>query len=726
MKKEKTFDSISKKESEDEIFNEQDLSMCNSEKNSNFNLGRWQPEEHQRFIQAMFLYGNEWRKVQEYIGTRSSTQARSHAQKFFIRLKKRFSNENFPDIESIQRKSEKILNWIREYIPPEVTKNACEDSSRKFMKVIMNLMAPQNETKSRYKDENEISKDKFNPFSENYSPSYQNINLFNQNDSGSDNLFGSKSFYNCEQENSYSYKCPDDLKNLILDLDPSREFRVNKEQKIRIPLKNSTNNFVKENRIFKIVKDLKRKKRRMKKSQNHSKILQPISSVLSYVSRDTYKKDDFDDLEEFFKINPKVHNETCEVKEKKNFFVKDPCKDSTSNYNSSVNTQYFNPNHQNYINIVNINFEKPAIDGNSINNFNNFVAGNFNQKNYEKNDENTNINNKINLNYSNNASNQIGNNFSMINKENSNNNKNINYNNILNPNIFSNFNNLNKTGQNNMSTNSNNNNHPHLFSNCNLANNNVNYNNYGYNTSIGSNMNMHNYSNENPQDFGQSNSSATGTNYLSKILQELNELSRCTHPDDFAKLQRYVKTFLDICKLKNSNSSNNSSLLKIMNNLNLLANLNTPFNTSNNCNFYKNENNLPGTNIPNPTDPSMSNRKNKNNYKTMKSIHNDKEDVKFYYDNINSTNPFINGGNINLINNSELNEIKIEPSPTPLSKINQNKDLLELDSVFQSQREVNFDIDEDNMCNNFYLSNPAEQPKTDTLDFNLDEYFNNT
>jgi hypothetical protein len=32
-------------------------------------------------------YGNEWRQVQKHVGTRSSTQARSHAQKFFVKIK---------------------------------------------------------------------------------------------------------------------------------------------------------------------------------------------------------------------------------------------------------------------------------------------------------------------------------------------------------------------------------------------------------------------------------------------------------------------------------------------------------------------------------------------------------------------------------------------------------------------------------------------------------------
>lgn len=50
--------------------------------------GRWTKEEHERFVEAYKLYGKNWKKVQEYVGTRTTTQARSHAQKYFAKLQK--------------------------------------------------------------------------------------------------------------------------------------------------------------------------------------------------------------------------------------------------------------------------------------------------------------------------------------------------------------------------------------------------------------------------------------------------------------------------------------------------------------------------------------------------------------------------------------------------------------------------------------------------------------
>ena len=51
-------------------------------------IGRWNKDEHRKFIEAIIKYGNNWKDVQKYIDTRTSTQARSHAQKYFEKMKK--------------------------------------------------------------------------------------------------------------------------------------------------------------------------------------------------------------------------------------------------------------------------------------------------------------------------------------------------------------------------------------------------------------------------------------------------------------------------------------------------------------------------------------------------------------------------------------------------------------------------------------------------------------
>jgi SHAQKYF class myb-like DNA-binding protein len=58
-------------------------------------IGRWTKEEHKKFIEAIIKFGNDWKEVQAYINTRTSTQARSHAQKFFEKIKKNKILKNF-------------------------------------------------------------------------------------------------------------------------------------------------------------------------------------------------------------------------------------------------------------------------------------------------------------------------------------------------------------------------------------------------------------------------------------------------------------------------------------------------------------------------------------------------------------------------------------------------------------------------------------------------------
>lgn len=87
----------------------------NAYNNNNYFAGRWKSDEHQRFIDAIIKYGNNWRQVQKYVGTRSSTQTRSHAQKFFEKLKrsKIFKREKC----DFSKNSLKILHDIMKKLP---------------------------------------------------------------------------------------------------------------------------------------------------------------------------------------------------------------------------------------------------------------------------------------------------------------------------------------------------------------------------------------------------------------------------------------------------------------------------------------------------------------------------------------------------------------------------------------------------------------------------------
>jgi len=61
-----------------------------NEDNYSGNNGRWAKNEHLRFLAGCLKYGNNWKKVETYVKTRTSTQIRSHAQKYLKKLEKKY------------------------------------------------------------------------------------------------------------------------------------------------------------------------------------------------------------------------------------------------------------------------------------------------------------------------------------------------------------------------------------------------------------------------------------------------------------------------------------------------------------------------------------------------------------------------------------------------------------------------------------------------------------
>lgn len=70
--------------------------------NGNSVQGRWHKSEHDRFIEAIKKFGKDWKSVEQYIETRSGSQIRSHAQKFFNRIIKKYEIDKTEVINFIQ------------------------------------------------------------------------------------------------------------------------------------------------------------------------------------------------------------------------------------------------------------------------------------------------------------------------------------------------------------------------------------------------------------------------------------------------------------------------------------------------------------------------------------------------------------------------------------------------------------------------------------------------
>lgn len=53
-----------------------------------YNQGRWTQVEHLIFLACILQFGKDWKKIEFYVQTRSSSQARSHAQKVLKKMDK--------------------------------------------------------------------------------------------------------------------------------------------------------------------------------------------------------------------------------------------------------------------------------------------------------------------------------------------------------------------------------------------------------------------------------------------------------------------------------------------------------------------------------------------------------------------------------------------------------------------------------------------------------------
>jgi len=111
-----------------------DMTTLNSRRNEKLNSGRWKADEHNKFLSAIIDHGNDWKLVQKCIKSRSSTQARSHAQKFLLKLRKKLKIE--PDGTNKLSK-DAIDKIVKEIVETSAYKNNPFFDKEKLVKLIM-------------------------------------------------------------------------------------------------------------------------------------------------------------------------------------------------------------------------------------------------------------------------------------------------------------------------------------------------------------------------------------------------------------------------------------------------------------------------------------------------------------------------------------------------------------------------------------------------------------
>lgn len=103
-------------------------------------------------MEALKRYGKEWQKVQQHVSTRTSTQARSHAQKFFVKLdKKSLTLDEFLKDLDLKEVEKTLLASGMDNTDYDEEREVNMVANRKLKGSVMNIALPTpGEDKKRY------------------------------------------------------------------------------------------------------------------------------------------------------------------------------------------------------------------------------------------------------------------------------------------------------------------------------------------------------------------------------------------------------------------------------------------------------------------------------------------------------------------------------------------------------------------------------------------------
>ena len=167
--------------------------------------GRWKFKEHMLFLEGLDKYGPNWKKICPLIKTRTPNQVRSHAQKFFLKLKQvkdeqlgiDFTSDNINsirdminNIKSINSDYDLILVFLylsEKYVVMKKDKKTIKHKKELIIEIDNNSSSDKNTKNENNKDiiinnsnqDIDISNDNNNIFNNNNNISISNNNFMN-------------------------------------------------------------------------------------------------------------------------------------------------------------------------------------------------------------------------------------------------------------------------------------------------------------------------------------------------------------------------------------------------------------------------------------------------------------------------------------------------------------------------------------------------------------------
>ena len=195
--------------------------------------GRWKFKEHMLFLEGLDKYGSNWKKICPLIKTRTPNQVRSHAQKFFLKLKQvkdeqlgiDFTSDNINsirdminNIKSINSDYDLILVFLylsEKYVVMKKDKKAIKHKKELIIEIDNNSSSDKNTKNENNKDiiinnsnqDIDISNDNNNIFNNNNNISISNNNFMSNifiPDYYNNNLFFMNNINNIANANIYN------------------------------------------------------------------------------------------------------------------------------------------------------------------------------------------------------------------------------------------------------------------------------------------------------------------------------------------------------------------------------------------------------------------------------------------------------------------------------------------------------------------------------------------